>query len=66
MTKNELVRLVKLGAAKPAVLREYARRVSRNGSAGPCEFGHFGCSLVDGGPCADWALAMAEGEEENG
>jgi hypothetical protein len=60
MTKDQLIRRIEAGRATAAELRRYADRVSRRAMAEPCTHGHFGCALVEGGPCMDEALANAE------
>jgi hypothetical protein len=62
MTNEQLIRKIKNGTATNGERRTYAARVSQRSMAEPCEHGHFGCALVEGGPCLDETLGEAEME----
>lgn len=70
MSNGELMRRIIHGNATAAQLREYADRVTAISTAEPCKHGHFGCALIDGGPCLDESLHHADeldpGADEQG
>jgi hypothetical protein len=63
MTNRDLIRRIESKRATVGDLREYARRVERRADAEPCTYGHFGCALVEGGPCLNESLTVADVEK---
>lgn len=45
---------------KTMTASQYLATTSNLGAPNPCEYGHFGCALWDGGPCSDEVEARME------
>lgn len=62
MKNSELIYRVTAGVATPGQRRLYADRVTRQRvNEHSCVYGHFGCALIDDGPCLDETLGELEG-----
>ena len=57
MTNRQLVEQIKRGNPTDGQRGEYAHRVRRLKDPPACVHGHFGCALVEKGPCVDETLA---------
>jgi len=64
MTNKELIRAIAAGRVKPGQARTYAARVTARKDAPECKHGHFGCALVERGPCMDETLALYNDKED--
>ena len=49
----------------PRALREWWERFDRTWDHEPCEYGHFGCSTHEGGPCSNEAESVLFVDEED-